>query len=842
MAITGLSSEDVRERLARGAYNRQSHGSSRSYWDIIRANMFNLFNNILFAIGIALIVLGQYNDALTSVGQGLVNAIIGTVQEIRAKRKLDQIALLSRTKVQVIRDGQPQQIDPSQLVMDDVMQIRQGDQIVVDGRVLADGQLEMDESLLTGESDVIVKRPGDVLLSGSFCVSGAAQVVVERLGDDSYASQLTNTVRTFQTVRTPLQQQISLVVRLVTLVVMLMSGAILVQTVIEQFPLIRIVQISAVLSGQVPYGLFFLVALAYATGAATIAKRGALVQQTNAVESLSNIDVLCMDKTGTLTANRLQLQDVWVAGTGSDQPVRTWLGVFARSAQTSNATSEAIAEACAATALQPTAEVPFTSGRKWSALAFADAEMPGIWVLGALEMVAPFLADEATHPQSALMVQAQHWANQGLRVLVFARHADVHASLTVDLPELTPVALVAISDELRPQAAETLAAFVKQGIRLKIISGDHPQTVAALAKQAGLDASLRAVSGLELDRLSDHEFAEVVDQSTVFGRITPQQKERIVAELMRQGHYVAMMGDGVNDALSLKKAKLGIAMESGSNVTRNVADMILLGDSYAALVPAFHEGKKIINGLATSLYLFLSRVATSILIIVMISMIGLGFPYEPAQVALTLFTVGIPTLMLTIWARADTPHHDLLKRLLRFVLPVAVVTAVFGVGVYTYFFTLVQSGVQSAAVPAQAIARWEEFTGLTYASDAQFTTAAATIVAQTALSSFVTLAAFGLIVFLEPPTQFFAGWNPVSPDKRPAWLALGLAVLYFVVLYTPATANYFGLVTPGGPELRLFLTTIPAWFFVLRTIWRQRWVDQLLSLGDDETDARPKNT
>jgi cation-transporting ATPase E len=834
--IMGLSAADVQERRARGLDNRASQPAGRSYWAIIQANMFNLFNNILFVIGIALIALGQYNDAMTSVGQGLVNAIIGTVQEIRAKRKLDQIALLSRTKVRVVRDGQIQRIDPADVVMDDVMQINQGDQVVVDGRVLADGRLEMDESLLTGESDVIVKRAGDVLLSGSFCVSGAAFVVVEQLGDASYASRLTNTVRVFQTARTPLQQQISLVVRLVTLVVMLMSGAILVQTVIEQFPLIRIVQISAVLSGQVPYGLFFLVALAYATGAATIAKRGALVQQTNAVESLSNVDVLCMDKTGTLTANRLQLQSIWVAGADPEDQVRTWLGTFARSAQTQNATSEALVAACAASALTPTAEVAFTSARKWSALAFADAHMPGIWVLGALEMLAPYLPDATTAPQAPLLLQAQQWADQGMRVLVFARHADTQTTLKstgdIVLPALTPVALVAISDELRPHAAETLAAFVAQGIRLKIISGDHPHTVAALARQAGLDASLRAVSGLELDRLSDHEFAEVVDQSTVFGRITPQQKERIVAELMRQGHYVAMMGDGVNDALSLKKAKLGIAMESGSNVTRNVADMILLGDSYAALVPAFREGKKIINGLATSLYLFLARVSTSILIIVMISMIGLGFPYEPAQVALTLFTVGIPTLMLTLWARADTPHHDLLARLVRFVVPVAVVTAVFGVGVYTYFFTLVQSGMQSALIPTQAIARWESFTGLTYATDAQFTTAAATIVAQTALSSFVTLAAFGLIVFLEPPTAFFAGWNPVSPDKRPAWLALGLAVVYFVVLYTPVTANYFGLVTPGGPELKLFAATMPAWFLVLRTIWRQRWMERLFALDD----------
>lgn len=306
----GLSAADVNVRKLRGESNASSFRPSRTYWDIVNTNLFNLFNNILFVIGFALIALGQYNDAFTSVGQGLVNAIIGTIQEISAKRKLDKIALLTRTKVRVVRDNTLQLIDPAHLVKDDIVFVQQGDQIVVDGTVLADGRLEMDESLLTGEPDLVVKLPGDVLLSGSFCVNGTAYYVAERVGSASYANKLTDAVRMFQSVKTPLQQQISFAVRMVTLVVIIMSAAILVQTTIEQFPLIRIVQISAVLSGQVPYGLFFLVALAYASGAAGIAKRGALVQQTNAIESLSNIDVLCMDKTGTLTANRMQLQAV----------------------------------------------------------------------------------------------------------------------------------------------------------------------------------------------------------------------------------------------------------------------------------------------------------------------------------------------------------------------------------------------------------------------------------------------------------------------------------------------------------------------------------------------------
>ncbi len=833
---TGLRRAEVAERTARGESNASSFRSSRSYWDIINANLFNLFNNILFAIGIALIALGQYNDAFTSVGQGLVNAIIGTIQEISAKRKLDQIALLTRTKVRVVRDGTRQEIDPAQIVKDDVIHVTQGDQVVVDGRVMAPGRLEMDESLLTGEPDLIVKQAGDILLSGSFCVNGEAYYVAERVGSASYANKLTDAVRMFQAVKTPLQQQISFAVRMVTLVVIIISGAILVQTTIEQFPLIRIVQISAVLSGQVPYGLFFLVALAYATGAAGIAKRGALVQQTNAIESLSNVDVLCMDKTGTLTANRMQLNDVAILAPG-EAAIRQAIGIFAHSASTSNATSDALMRGMPAEAVPVVGEIPFASARKWSALAFDSADLRGVYVLGAVEMVAPYLPKETTLPESPVMQQVQTWSDQGLRVLVFAGNTTTttmhDAQGEIALPALTPLALVALADELRPQAKETIAAFFKMGIQPKIISGDNPRTVTALATQVGFPADARMISGIDLAKLSGHDFDTAVMETTVFGRITPQQKEQIVDALMRQGHYVAMMGDGVNDALSLKKAKLGIAMESGSTVTRNIADMILLNDSYSALLPAFSEGKRIINGLSTSLFLFLSRVTTAVLIIIMISMIGLGFPYEPSQVSLTLFTVGIPTLLLTLWARPETPHHDLLQRLVRFVFPVAIVTSVIGVGVYTFFYTLVLRGTQEATIPAAALSQWASYTGLTY-TDATFSTAAATIVAQTALSTFVSLAAFVLIVFLEPPIKFFAGWSDVSPDKRPAYLAVALMVVYLVVLYTTTLANYFGLVTPGGPEKLVIPALLVVWFFILRTIWRRKWFERIISVDDTQ--------
>lgn len=833
--IRGLTAQEVKERTMRGEGNAASFRPSRSYWDIIRANLFNIFNNILFAIGIALIALGQYNDALTSVGQGLVNAIIGTAQEINAKRKLDRIALLTRTKTRVLRDGQEQSVDPATLVRGDIIRVGVGDQIVVDGRVIGDGRVDMDESLLTGEPDLMVKRAGDTLLSGSFCVSGDAYYRAERVGNESYANQLTNTVRTFQTVKTPLQNQITYAVRLVTLVVALMSGVILLQTVLEKFPVIRTVQISAVLSGQVPYGLFFLVALAYAAGAATLAQRGALVQQTNAVESVSNVDVLCMDKTGTLTANRLVFNDIHPLGGADAAQVKAKLGLFVHSFGTQNSTGEALARALPGRAVPPDVEIPFISARKWSALSYHSGPDAGVYVLGAYEMLAPMLLENAATPIAGLLTALNEWSNRGLRVLLFASSADTTTLTTAGepvLPRLTPLALVALSDEIRPMAKETIKAFLEMGIQLKIISGDNPHTVGALAKQVGFPTDLRVIAGPDLAQMEGADFDVAVSTNTVFGRITPQQKEQIVDSLIRQHRYVAMMGDGVNDALSLKKAKVGIAMESGSQVTRNVADMILLNDSFAALLPAFSEGKRIVAGLTISLYLFLSRVATAVLIIIMVTMIGLGFPYEPAQVALTLFTVGIPSLLLTLWARPVLPQPNLLRRLALFVFPVALVTAICGLGVYTYFYTHILQGVANADIPVRAMERWSEYTGLTYSTtNGTFATAAATIVAQTALSIFVSLTAFGLILFLQPPFRWATGWvDAVTEDKRPAWMVLGLVIVFLVVLYVPTTASYFGLVAPGGPELKFFAILLPIWFLTLRTIWRGRYFERLVTV------------
>ncbi|WP_091107939.1 HAD-IC family P-type ATPase [Geodermatophilus dictyosporus] len=820
----GLTSAEAQARLRRGEGNTAPRGSSRGYAQILRTNVFNLFNTILFTIGAALLALGRYSDAVTSVGLGLVNAAISAVQEIRAKRKLDRLQLLSRGTVTVVRDGRDVAVLPHEVVRGDVLHVRPGDQVVVDGPLL-EGAVEADESLLTGESDPQPKRSGDDLLSGSFAAGGEGWQLARDVGGASYASRLTADVRRVSTDATPLQRRIDFVVRLVMVLVALMSATILLQAALEGFSVERVVQTTAVLSGLVPYGLFFLVALAYTVGAAASARDGALVQQVNAVESISNVDVVCTDKTGTLTTGRLTLAEVVPVGPLPQDEVERLVGTAAASTAAANLTSTALAAALPGQQRPVLEEVPFSSALRWSAVRTDD----GVLVLGAPDSLAPAV------PGAELTDAVTARTAQGLRVLVAARPVDPAAPLRDDggrarLPDLEPLALVVLADELRPGVPGTIARFTADGVDLKVVSGDDPRTVAALARQAGMAAG-DPVSGAELEALTDAELDALVARTAVFGRIAPEQKERLVDSLRRQGRYVAMIGDGVNDARALKRAQVGVAMRSGSAVTRDVADIVLTDDAIGALLPAQHEGRRIITGIGTSMQVFLARVGTQGLVIVAVTMLGLGFPYSPAQVGLTLLTVGVPTLFLTTWARPQRPDPHLLTSLWRFVVPAMVVTAAAGVGVYATLYTALIEVVGTARTPEEVVAAFERYTGVA-SSDVGFAEAAATIGAQTGLSTFVSYAAFLLILFLRPPNRFFASWTDPDGDRRPALLVAGLVVAFTGLLFVPVLTDYFGLTDAADPVFATVLPALLLWFAVLSAVYRFRLLERALGIAD----------
>jgi len=811
--LQGLSAAEAAERRARGLGNNIQLKTSRSYVEILRENVFTFINNILFALGAALILLGRSSDALVSVGIILINVLVSVVQEVRAKRTLDKIALLTRPMASVLRAGKEETVDPSLIVVGDILVLHPGDQIVVDGEI-RQGELEVDESLLTGESDLIPKSIGDQILSGSFCVTGSGYYEATRVGKDSFANHLTSEARAFRRVLTPIQQQINLVIRILLLVAVYFELILLIDTLLTNFQLVESIKMSVVIAGLVPNGLFVAIALAYALGAVRIAGKGALVQQSNAVESLSNVNVLCTDKTGTLTANQIQFHAAHPLEI-SEGDLRQLLGDFTASGTSSNRTSEAIAAACPGSRRVPVQEVQFSSERKWSAMSFSDAGGKGTYVLGALEMISPSL-----RPGSDLGTQAAEWADQGLRVVLFACHPEVRPLEDADhkpaLPqELIPLGLVSLSDVLRPEVNKTLAAFAQAGVRVKVISGDNPQTVAALVRQAGMPADLAVISGLELDKMNPAEFADAAETCTIFGRITPHQKEKLVQALRSRGHYVAMIGDGVNDVLSLKQANLGIAMQSGSQAARSVADIVLLGDSFGALPYAVQEGQRIINGMQDILRLFLSRTFYVALIILSTSILG-GFPFSPKQSSIVaLMAVGIPTLALAAWARPGPIYKGSLERhMLRFVLPASLTMAILGLLVYAGFMAVGRQEYLLTNPPAttQAIFR------------------AVQPMAQTALTSFSILCGLLLIVFVEPPTRFWVGGDDLSSDRRPVFLALGLLIIYIVILVVPALGGFFDFAPIGLESHLIVVAAVAVWALVLRWTWHLKLVERFFSL------------
>ena len=667
-APRGLTRAEVEERVRRGETNGGAQPSSRSLAQILRANVLTRFNAILGALLVAILAAGEIQDAIF----GLVlisNAAIGIAQELRAKRTLDRLAVLSAPRAKVVREGEEVEIAVEDVVRDDLLVLAAGDQVVVDGEVEEALGLELDESLLSGESDPLDKRPGDRLLSGSFAVAGRGLYRATAVGPEAYARKLAAEARRFAPARSELVAGIDRILRYVTWAIfpaaaLLLSGELRADTDLAD----AISGTVAGLVGMVPQGLVLLTSIAFGVAAVTLARRRLLVQELPAVEGLARVDVVCFDKTGTLTDGSIAFDRVEELDGGV--PVAAALGALAAEPDP-NATLAAIGAAFEPPAgWRRVGAVPFSSARKWSAAAF---EGRGSWVLGAPEMVAA--------PGSPELGRAGELAASGRRVLLLAR-SEAPLGGDGELPEgLRAAALVLLEERLRPDAAETLAYFRDQGVELKVISGDNPRTVAAVAARAGLRGP-EAVDARGLPE-DPEELADAVEAGAVFGRVAPHQKQAMVEALQARGHTVAITGDGVNDALALKSADIGIAMGSGAAATRAVAQLVLLDGRFATLPGVVAEGRRVAANIERVANLFVTKTVWATLLAVTIGLAALPFPFLPRQLTvIDTLTIGIPAFFLAL---APNPRRFLpgfVDRVLRFTVPAGTIVALAGLAAF----------------------------------------------------------------------------------------------------------------------------------------------------------------
>ncbi len=808
----GLTAEEVQERIDKGLRNTYEMKVSRTYKEIIRTNVFNWFNLILFSLGGILLALGNQLEALAATSIVFINVLVGTVQEVRAKRRLDKIALLHRPEATVYRNGQQIIVPPDQIVMDDVVILEEGEQALVDGAVLTSQSLEMDESLLTGESSPRRKRRGDTIYSGSYCTAGNGAFRVNAVRDDTFVNRILSEAKRFDKKSTPLQFQTSRVMALLVGIAVIYSTMILMAAIITGIPALMITQMIVVTLDIIPIALFLLIIIAYGLGAVRMAGSGALMQRANAVESMSHVDTVCMDKTGTITTNNLLLEEVEPLG---DKDPNPYLASFAALTGSKNRTIKAISNKMPGGKGWLVEEVPFSSARKFSAVRYRDGERNNVLFFGAYEALA-----KHCRWREDISPRVTELASEGLRVMLMtiADDQDLYDGDTVVMPRMEPLALVTVRDELRADCAETIQAFIDNNMDIKVISGDDPVTVDALFSLAGIPGTRKTISGDQLDALSPEELPAAVAEASIFGRMRPEHKERIVDSLKSQGRYVAMVGDGVNDVRSLKTANVGVALQSGSGAARGVADMVLLEDQFSALPEALLEGRRITTGMRSILRIYLARNFVLAFIILYTLLFFQSLPMLPQNNAFYAFvSLSIPAFLMTVWARPREAKGEILPVVLRFAIPAAVTISVFACLVYTvYYVGVLTEVVKVAFTPQQLDTAWHIM------GDAPDDLhRSAELAARNAIVYFSTLAGITLVLLVAPLNKWFSTDGSVHGDWRPFILVILLYAAFFGV-FQVEELMYIANLTPLRNLDMFFITGMVAvWFLVTRELLRR---------------------
>jgi cation-transporting ATPase E len=736
----GLTAAEVAERVARGQVNDVPTASTRTVAQIVRANVLTRFNALLGGMLVLILLVGPLQDALFGVVI-VANSLIGIVQELRAKRTLDRLTVLTAPRARVVRDGSVTEVAVGEVVLDDVLDAPAGAQIVVDGSVLTANGIEVDESLLTGEADPVTKTVGDEVLSGSFVAAGSGRYRATRVGREAYAVRLAEDARRFGLTKSELRAGTDRILLYVTWAIV-PTAILLSWSQLRAHDSWREAMSGAVAGtvAMVPEGLVLLTSLAFALAVVRLARGRVLVQELPAVEGLARVDVLCIDKTGTLTEGVLAVDRVEPLDGSDAAPV---LAAMAAADPAPNATTRSIALAFpqVSSGWSPTDTVPFSSARKWSAVAFGDR---GAYVLGAPDVL---LAGEG---DPALGARLTEEAAAGHRVVLLGHAANLNGDT---LPAgLEPVAVIVLGDRLRADAADTLRYFAEQEVTVKVISGDHPATVGAIASELGLPGADDPVDAATLSE-APGELSAALESHSVFGRVTPQQKRGMVGALQASGHVVAMTGDGVNDALALKDADIGVAMGSGSDATRAVAQLVLLDSNFDALPPVVAEGRRVLANIERTSGLYLTKTTYAMLLSLAIGVAGFAFPFLPRHLTLVGgLTIGIPSFFLALAPNLQRFRPGFVHRVLRFSVPAGALAAI-------------------ATFSAYALARAEPNVSLDQARTAAVMT--------------LTWVGFAVLALVATPQR---GWR--------LGLVWGLAVGFVGVMLVPSTRDFFALHPP----------------------------------------------
>ncbi|MYW80382.1 HAD-IC family P-type ATPase [Streptomyces sp. SID8369] len=683
----GLTTAEVAERVARGEVNDVPVRSSRSVVEIVRANVFTRFNLIIGVLWVIMLFVAPIQDSL--FGFVIVaNTGIGIIQEWRAKKTLDSLAVIGEAKPTVRRDGTASEISTSEIVLGDLVELGPGDKVVVDGTVAEADSLEIDESLLTGEADPVIKRAGDQVMSGSFVVAGGGAFTATKVGREAYAAQLAEEASRFTLVHSELRSGISTILKYVTwMMVPTAIGLIISQLVVKDNNFKE--SVARTVGGivpMIPEGLVLLTSVAFAIGVVRLGRKQCLVQELPAIEGLARVDVVCLDKTGTLTEGGMDVSEVRPLNGSDEAYVQRVLRAFGSSDPRPNASLQAIIDAYPADgdggdttgvgrtdggdagSWTVTDAMPFSSARKYSGAAFTEADgTASAWLLGAPDV----LLSEG----DPALKQIERLNEQGLRVLLLARVPGGALDAPGAAAEAVPTALVVLEQRLRPDAGDTLAYFADQNVATKVISGDNAVSVGAVAGKLGLAGAENTLDARRLPSDPD-EMATAMERNAVFGRVTPQQKRDMVAALQSRGHTVAMTGDGVNDVLALKDADIGVSMGSGSEATRAVAQIVLLNNSFATLPSVVAEGRRVIGNITRVATLFLTKTVYSVLLAILVVCTQVEYPFLPRHLTLlSTLTIGVPAFFLALAPNKERAQPNFVRRVMRYAIPSGAIAA-----------------------------------------------------------------------------------------------------------------------------------------------------------------------